>query len=244
MTGGYRKWLLVVVALCSGCDDGAQPTEPFTKSGRGESCGATNDCGDGLLCINQTCVQNDYPVAATAKDCILIECNNNADCCGGADPELCGLMCMDDRCVASPSTCAADIDCGGFVCEDDACVQCRDDSNCGSGSCVNNLCQAACSADEECPLFNECKEDACEATGCKSDRECILFTGDARATCQDKTCEVPCTSNAQCGQLQICSSGICVFLGCETNADCRAATGTANVPEGSNVRAVCRARAN
>jgi hypothetical protein len=237
-----RNWAWAFLLVCSiGCNS-TQPVEPANRSGRGESCAATNDCDKGLLCINQTCVQNDHPVSATAKDCVVVECSSDADCCGGLAADVCGQTCVDDTCVSSNSVCEADADCGGFVCEDSRCVECRDGTTCGAGSCVNNRCQDACTVDEECPLFSACEDDACEETGCQSDRECILFTSDARAKCTKQVCEVPCSSNAQCGELQLCKSGVCVFLGCETDADCRAATGIANLAPGSNVRAICRAR--
>jgi len=252
-----------------GCGEGtegeatAQATVPAVKSRRGESCASRNDCVDELSCVNNTCIQNDYPVDPTAKECVDIECAADADCCVGfvpdfdcpdyqaqcnaGDPFYCDLAadlcvcsdkCQQEQCVSQGQTCTQDIDCGGFFCVTGQCVECRSNAECGGLQCVNNSCTAGCVKDEECPIFNSCESGKCVESGCTSDRECILFTRRPDATCDDKVCSVKCESNAECGELQVCEDKKCLFIGCETNDECQ--TFLADIQGGVFGTAVCR----
>ncbi len=263
-----KLWTVALVGIafavvaCS--EDSPQAVTPAQKSQRGETCGTRNDCRDGLACIQSRCVQDEYPIAATAKECVLIQCTTTADCCDNFVPPsscesykmscdagdqvycefyeqscVCNQECQNEQCVLPTPECMEDIDCiFGGVCEAGACVECRADEDCPEGGrCVGNVCQGACTRNEECALFHSCQDGQCVETGCTSDRECILFTGDAQSTCSDGTCRVPCESNSQCGQLQVCDEGVCVFIGCETDAECRTYL---QVQFQENVSAVCR----
>jgi hypothetical protein len=241
---------------------GAQNVVPAQKSRRGETCSSRNDCTDGLSCVQSRCIADDYPVEPTAKECVLVECATEADCCADFVPDfscaeydsqcqlgdqfycdlyqdvcVCSAACVEERCVAQGAGCTSDAECGGFFCEAGACVQCRSNENCTDGLlCVNNACQTGCTRNEECALFHSCQNGECVETGCTSDRECILFTKRPDAECKDAVCTVACETNAECGELQICDDGTCLFIGCETNEECRTYLGVAF----SDLTAVCR----
>ena len=78
-------------------------------------------------------------------------------------------------------------------------------------------CLTKCDKDADCPYFNSCQSGACVKTGCKTDRECAMYTRDARAVCASGLCGVPCTSDLECNNgssgLTKCQSGACVFVG-------------------------------
>jgi hypothetical protein len=263
--------VMLALGLLGGCakdaDNGTQNISPAIKSKRGESCAATNDCDKSLICVSNHCIQNDFPVSAQAKECAIIGCESDADCCDDFTPAVdcdtyqaqcdlgdtlycqyfdlycvCQQECRDEQCVTVQPACTDDIDCGGYFCVDEQCVQCATNEDCGTDlACNDGFCQGACTQDEECPIFSACEDGDCVETGCRSDRECILFTGDAQSQCtDDAVCKTPCESNAQCGDLQICTAGACEFIGCEADADCRAyfAHQLVTIPVGASV--VCR----
>ncbi len=257
--------LLSVGAVGCGDDtgDGAAPQNvvPAVKSRRGESCAARNDCVDGLSCIHNQCIESDYPVDPTAKECVLVECLDSAQCCAGFVPDsscafyqeqcqlgdelycqdyqsfcVCNAQCVEEQCVFAGSGCTAE-QCAPFFCVQGSCVECTVNENCTAGlTCVNNSCQPGCLKNEECALFNSCQNGQCVETGCTSDRECILFTGRPDAICKEAVCTVACETNVECPELEACVDGKCTFIGCETDAECK----TALHVEYSDVLAVCR----
>jgi hypothetical protein len=166
-----------------------------------------------------------------------------------SDPDctdICNLRCNEERCVPDTS-CDADIDClinGLRHCTAQGqCIECEtatEEIDCpGEGEvCRDGACLVPCKLNEECPLFHQCDVGTgdCVATGCSSDRECILALStsgssqDARLTkCLPsdsdptiKTCKVPCENDAACPRdFEVCNDGYCTFIGCETNEDCR-----------------------
>ncbi len=242
----YKNWLVLALlplgfGLFSGCQG--------ASSGRQQTCANTGDCKDGRLCVNSVCIQNEYPVAATAKECVIVECAETADCCADfeppaacadceADPTLAGCealepfcscqeVCTDGECVDIELQCTDDEDCFGGLCDTTSgeCVECLTSDDCDDDeTCVDGACDGGCETNEDCPLFHACGDDGlCEETGCTSQRECILFTGRADTECDEEThqCRIPCEENAECGELNVCQDGTCVFLGCESNEDCR-----------------------
>lgn len=220
-------WLLLALlplglGLASGCQG--------ASSGLQQTCANTGDCKDGRLCVNSVCIQNEYPVDATAKECVVIECAETADCCADfeapvgigceeceEDPTLVGCTdlepfctcqqeCTDDgECVDIETPCTDDTDCpGADTCDTTTgeCVECLTNDDCGTDeTCIEGECDAGCTTDEDCPLFFACGEDGlCTETGCTTQRECILFTGRADAECDE-------------------ASGQC-RIPCEENAEC------------------------
>ena len=73
-------WLVFV-----GCSNKKKriETQPNQRASRGESCQVRNDCNKGLHCIQQRCVKAEYDISTTAKECNLVECAGDADCCAG-----------------------------------------------------------------------------------------------------------------------------------------------------------------
>jgi hypothetical protein len=170
--------------------------------------------------------------------------------------DLCELSCQDELCLKDNS-CDKDADClalGLQSCVDGSCVQCTVDDDCDTTkdeTCVEGVCKKPCTANEECPAFDECQKGECVYVGCQSDRECILAASgsltpgsgvsssseDARllkclpseADPDLKTCKIPCENDGSCGsEFDVCDNGYCKFIGCESDEECRAYFGLQN----------------
>jgi hypothetical protein len=161
----------------------------------------------------------------------------------------CNKECMDEQCVAAAPGCMSNAECTSQqtpYCVDSKCRQCDTDSACpGAGNkCVEGVCMAACTIDENCPLLHACQAGACVDTGCKSDRECAFITKNSRAVCLETKCQAPCDVDADCAGdkntkgFQVCEQGQCVFVGCETDVECRALLDLESQP--GTAHAVCR----
>ncbi len=203
-------------------------------SARGEECATTNDCADGLSCVPRAgagggvCVQGDFKVAPTAKECAVIQCATATDCCPKTFPTNCAseqqscaqgvtsactyydryckcdgtkFSCDNSACR---SRCTTTTDCGGIgTCTNGQCVQCTDDSQCTGGTvCNNNVCTPPCTTDTDCSSFNRCTDGRCTASGCETDRECIAATKNVTAVCKSNACLVPCQTDLECGNPQ------------------------------------------
>ncbi len=148
---------------------------------------------------------------------------------------VCPYTCSEDgQCVPIAAGCTDDTDCLTSYqpyCSVGQCVQCTADSQCTTEgyTCIDGACQEPCTKNEQCLVLETCQSGRCEYTGCTSDRQCILYTGDAASKCtKEKTCATPCASNAECsskGKGYICENDVCTFIGCETADDCRAYLG-------------------
>ena len=70
-----RGWCagLGVLALIAGCSSEPEQVEPAAAGERWESCQARNDCAEGLACIENQCVQNDFPISVDAKHCYRVD---------------------------------------------------------------------------------------------------------------------------------------------------------------------------
>ncbi|HVZ30783.1 MAG TPA: hypothetical protein VG963_00070, partial [Polyangiaceae bacterium] len=237
-------------------------------------------------CVGNLCVKSGFS-CSTDTDCSgtcgsrYCSCANpqynpsNSICTDPDCTNICTLRCSNERCVTDTS-CQVDSDCtttGKRICNEGNCVQCIEDDQCNTAQgeqCRSNVCKKPCVADEQCPLFQSCQDGDCVATGCKSDRECILAANgqtsqsnnsvssitsstDARlskclpsdADPTINTCKIPCQNDGACGsQFQICDSGYCRFIGCDTDDECRAYLGIANEVQSDSqpyiTRAVCR----
>jgi hypothetical protein len=239
---------------------------PSTRGQRGESCQARNDCKDDLACINQICIESDFMFSVSTKQCFRVQCDKDDDCCesfvapiscpslqtacDGGDTASCNAfdaqckcnqVCRTNLCTFA-NACKTDVDCGApsLHCFSGMCAQCKASTDCTGmdQQCVAGVCTAGCMHNEQCPLFNECKDGECVKSGCKTARECYFATQNPLSECKDGECITPCTNDASCGQQQICDDGHCVFVGCESDEECRALLGLASVV-GSD-RAVCR----
>jgi hypothetical protein len=240
---------------------------PGSVGAAGESCRAREDCADGLACVANVCIPGGSERTPTRKSCVMVECSTKDDCCTefvsapgcdqyqqdcAADPAYCltyrllcecNRGCEDQLCVDTPPGCAADAECASFTapyCVDGACRECAEHGDClaEGDRCIEGVCQAPCTVDEQCPLFSACSAGECVEVGCTSDLECVFFLGDTRATCGDAECRVPCASSLECAAVEVCFEGACIFVGCETDSECRAFFGLENEP--SDVEAVCQ----
>jgi hypothetical protein len=221
--------------------------------------------------VLDTCRDVTLAIDHTPKACHRVECASAEECCQNFVPnenceayrqncELdpifcntyrnlceCNLDCEDEICVAAAPGCSDNAECTSQqtpFCVEGRCRQCDADSSCpGTGTqCVEGVCMAACTIDENCPLLHACQDSACVEVGCRSDRECVFVTGDALAVCRDEECKVPCDADTDCvseqERFQVCEQGECVFVGCESDVECRALLMLESAP--GNVRAVCR----
>lgn len=258
--------------VCEPQSLGTQPTGN-RYSGRGESCQAKNDCAADLSCLMGVCREVNVTLSRTPKSCHRVECASKDDCCASFSPNAncdtykrncdtdpifcntyrslceCSKDCIDELCVAAAPGCMSNAECTSQqtpFCVAGKCRQCDKDSVCpGPGNqCVEGVCMAACSIDENCPLLHACQDNACVATGCKSDRECAFITKNTRAVCRATKCQAPCDVDADCAGdkttkgFQVCDQGECAFVGCESDVECRALLGLES--QVSQAHAVCR----
>lgn len=261
--GAFVSTVIWAALTAHGCT-GKSPQ----RSTAGESCQTRQDCDSGLACYRQTCVTEGLGIAATGRECLVVECAENADCCDDfvpdancdfyqatcdADPSqclsfltlcMCNAVCDDELCIASTPSCITDEHCAFSsepFCVADECVQCREQGDCQTNeACADGRCIPPCKANEGCPFMHACEAGACVPRGCESDRECAFLLTDSRAACIDGACGITCSSDFECNvnALEVCAGGRCVFAGCETNEECRIALGLAN--DGSGARAECR----
>ncbi len=218
--------LAAFAAACSGKE--IQEERPARQGLRGESCRARNDCESGLACINQTCVQNEYAIAPSARECELIECAEDADCCAEIDDELCRALALGCPLVAPDYDEACDAletDCDGGDFE--ACDQygfdcdCHDRrQQCEAGdtfACeqVDAYCSASRSCADylvECACIDDCVDAVClHRVACFDDTQC--FGGN----CVSGVCDFQCTTDEDCPDGSRCLDGNCTEVCLDRN---------------------------
>lgn len=225
-------------------DDAGTPMSVVTKGKRGESCRATNDCESGLSCISEICRESDLSLSYSAKECVVVQCQDAADCCADFEPgsgytvAQCEMMKANcemsgqqgapdggitfDDCTYYASFCRCRQTCQEELCVPEAGQYCLVDRQCGSGTgqCIDNRC-VACSKDSDCSALGSlrpyCSEGAC--VGCKTDAHCSGTTT-AGDRCVAGNCQSGCTKNEQCGLLEACEGGECVDVGCVSDRQC------------------------
>jgi hypothetical protein len=253
----------VVLALFIACSS----SEEKQVSQRGEDCERHSDCDEGLACVGGVCTIGSFEIAATGKECVLIQCEQDSDCCDSS-PECesykaacnagntascdlvlqycaCNAQCEDNRCKTN---CDADSPCPlGTFCESGQCVECQCDAHCGTGSvCKNAICVTECLRDADCDDFQRCQENECVDVGCETERECVASLRSVLAFCNQNTkaCQEHCSSDIECDNgenfnFRACIEGTCRDVGCNTDEECRAAF--LNAGE-INPKAACRER--
>ena len=143
--------------------------------------------------------------------CVPPECQNDSDC---PDTE----RCTQNRCEPVP--------CPDGVVIGHKCVQCGQDSDCGSGqSCDTSThtcsprCQYACCADSDCLPGQtcdaathacKCQFGCCADSDCKTDQSCNSETH----ACQ---CKFECCSDTDCPANQTCVDNRCTSGGLSGN---------------------------
>lgn len=256
------SWLIASCLLA--CNDDARPTYPDRRAGRGEPCLVLNDCKEPLLCLSGRCLDAKPPVAATNKQCVIVACRADADCCtavqdadspvcqtmrarcDGGDPGsctdyqqscTCTRTCQDHQCTGgrAAASCTNDYDCWLGSCIDGACRECATDDQCAAGRvCTDSRCVPGCAYDGQCGALESCKAGRCEARGCVSDRECIGLLQRRDAVCKEDECVVACNNDSSCSALSTCVRGVCRDLGCASDAECQGL-----LPRGPSGIALC-----
>jgi Cys-rich repeat protein len=159
---------------------------------------------------------------------------------------LLSLAAAGCNCNPPPSgapRCTANADCpSALVCNtlDATCVQCVEDQNCPSGTCLPDGTCAMCGPAQPCPQGQTCGADGLCTNGCDSATAgCPMgkYCLPGSATCVECTMDSQCGPNRICDALHICrgactspsmpcaqgtvcdaDAGVCV--GCLSNANC------------------------
>jgi hypothetical protein len=214
---------------------GGLPAE-VRKGERGSSCDSTTDCGDGLSCIvtndcpvgvacaNKSCQPSNFEIIGTGKQCHVVDCASQADCCGDMPVE------MPEKCLNRDSICFQP------TLPDCIATYCTEDADCGSGTCSGLCSQDA----ESCMLTADCAANTCD-TGEEPDTCTVSGADCSSLACIANTCSTPicrCANPDYDPADPICSDedceGICGFtceeercvvdLGCEVDIDCPVTT--------------------
>lgn len=175
-------------------------------SGRQQTCSNSGDCKEGLLCVNAVCVQNDYPVTATAKECVAVECNANEDCCADFEPS--------SNCDFFKEECQA----GGLgsqiYCEQAEGPLCVCKQECQDARCIT---PQTCTSDSQCGFGRTCDVPTGKCVECTTNDQCDV---DAGEMCKLGLCEKGCVVNEDCPFFNACTAGECVYTGCLEDRDC------------------------
>lgn len=233
-------------------------SSPSGSTSTGMPCSADSECGASSECQSFTCLNGSCSVNFTAMgtavgvqqagDCQSKVCDGKGlviDAADAADPADDGNECTLDACVGTETqhgylmagmTCNATQYCDGFG----YCVQCLDNSQCGSGVCVMNICAGAECSDgtrngsesdidcggPDCPPCGpgglctnnlDCKSQICEPTGICALATCSDNTQNGQETyidCGGPDC-LPCKPGAPCNAGIDCQSGICADGACQ-----------------------------
>lgn len=202
---------------------------PAKAGERGSTCLAKNDCGKDYSCITGICQPVDFDVKVTMKECHLVHCAEQKDCCGTkqlmapprcreqvvkCSPALPG--CSQGTFCSSAADCTGGGACGGFRTCAYTGVSCSD-----TAACVPNTCEGqgglGGTAPGTCSLsFQTCLSDLdCFANTCGSGT-CDCTNPDYAPTdpiCTDEECANVCT--------KVCTNELCVEdTSCEDDIEC------------------------
>lgn len=140
---------------------GAGACKAAGPAGRHEACAAPSDCGQGMLCIDNTC----EPYCATDADCDTKQCMSFT--MGGTPVENIGYCATP--CDPSAVTCPDGRACKFASRDETICVpagpradgqSCKNDGECGAGLVCGDgsLCTPLCAAGSTCPDGAACKD--------------------------------------------------------------------------------------
>jgi Cys-rich repeat protein len=221
--------------VSAGCKS-STTSDSTRKSTKGEVCQTTNDCADGLDCVPRAsepgglCVNGEFNVAPTAKECAVIQCANPVDCCPavpqGIDCPTLNNECQQfgptsSYCTEYKQYCA----CDGtkYQCTNGSCLSiCQTATDCGGGNfqCNNGHC-VECTSDSQCTNGLVCDDSGACVAPCKSDTDCSAFNRCANGHCSatggcqtDREC-IASTKNVTA----TCASGTCV-VPCQSDLEC------------------------
>lgn len=205
----------------------------------GKACETSEDCAEGLQCIDQVCVSRpDSGIAATRLGCQLV-CETLEDC-GFSGEGFVG--CKDTYCVE----CNTNADCESKPgrrkhCKSPVCVECTDDSHCEAtvqkrcnvelGRCVRCKSNNDCYVDGKKIGTGRCRKEECY--GCIGDLECRKAEDiGMRFFCVEQKC-VDCITSDDCplgtGETAVgtalCDENTHTCTGCVDDLHCSEANG-------------------
>ena len=129
--------------------------------------------------------------------------------------------------------------CEGKVEADGTCVALCDPGECGTGTCYDNKCAAACASHRECDAQSYC-EHIGDSSGAELGTFCIdLNLGDSSGTTGKYE---TCASDAHCDTARgfSCVDEKCVLPGCALDIDCGEIGRCATATDGTQSRFVVR----
>lgn len=201
---------LIAALLPIACNSGS--------SGRSQACLSSADCKDGLRCIPNAqgvgaCVQNDYPIDPTSKECVTLECTTDASCCENFEPNF--------SCTLAQQQCDEDPEIFENSCEFAKSSACTCNLKCEENRCVS---ATTCEDDDDCSGSLLCSPDK-KCVECIGNDDCDVEDGEI---CKEGSCEKSCSRNEDCPYLEECKAGECVYAGCTSDRECILSTGLAN----------------
>jgi hypothetical protein len=174
--------------------DGGNEEPIQTISGLGESCRSRIDCELGLACVDQTCVEPTNPFEPTGKECQVVACVEDNDCCDTSPSSK-------ETCDSYASLCAS-----------------GDKYYCNYYSAYCACDEATKCVDYQCTFTEKCADSAdCDAVGSYTNAICDTDSG----TCVGCVTTADCEASIYYGVGYVCSaSHQCVYNACSTDADC------------------------
>jgi len=177
------------------------------------------ECGDTLLCTEDTCEPHIGCQFLPKTDC-QEPCNDDGTC---GDASVCTTdNCVDGQCVNTPSIDCDDQDectwdtcnrltgeCANTPCPDCECPLCEVEDDCDDGNmCTSDLCPGVLGGPEPCLHFAASCNDGnpCTADSCLPEEGCVFKTLDNCTGCfDDDQCEDQngCTID-QCNDNHLC----------------------------------------
>ncbi|MDC0743151.1 DUF4215 domain-containing protein [Polyangium mundeleinium] len=185
-----------LMAALAGCpDDAPLPPDTTGGAGNGGSGGMASSCGDGILDMGETCDDGNNTDGDGCSACAVDACYT----CDANAPSACTPKAAGEACE------------GTKLCnEAGQCVECIDNSQCGTGYCFQDAC-AAC--DDTVKNGDETDVD-CGGTHCglcEQGKTCVVgadctSTFCADGVCCDGACDDACFSCSLAGTIGECSA--------------------------------------
>ena len=190
---------------CRNCVDDAECGRKICENGTCVDCVASNQCGDGRVCMDGSCSRGQGTPCNSDGDCgglVCVTTGTDKTCEPCFDDFECpvGATCIDNRCYATDGECQGDAQCDvpNEVCNYDACVP-----GCGSTGCpTGDICNPNTG---RCVPFTDGTKDL--GTACDSHADClsnVCWPIDVSATTAVRRCGQTCTSTDDCPSGFVC----------------------------------------
>jgi hypothetical protein len=232
--------------VAADCDSGLCTADGICLGSTGEHCASPAECASGS-CQGFVCAQGiGGKPCAKNTDCRSGECQPpTQDGQAGQCSFVPGQGCENSGQCGTGATCS--------LCSEDGCVccrsndvQCSDDGQCCSQSCVEGTCSPASGLGQGCGTNHDCQSGVCDGV-CKSCRHVYCACAE-NTDCDSAFCNIPesgedqppntigsclAVAGERCGFSWDCLSGSCVAglcaagttgALCASNADCISGT--------------------